>query len=107
MSPSSNPAIAIFIETTPSHDAVDVRMEFQVAGPSMKHRGDAQLSTESLRVCAKREQGIGRRLEEQREEARSVSPRQRLELLGDGEDDMKMAGRQNALLALGNPLGLS
>jgi hypothetical protein len=52
------PALAVGREAAGRHDAVDVGMELERAGPRMQHGRDVELGPEPLRIAAQREQGL-------------------------------------------------
>ncbi len=73
----------------------------------MQDRGDAEQPAEAAGIAAEREQGAGGGNEEDLEEALAVVEGERLELLGDSEDDVEVVGGQHAFHPLGDPAGLA
>ena len=51
---------------TGGHDAMDVRMEFEFAGPGVEHGRDAELGAEPLRIVSEGEECLGRGSQEKR-----------------------------------------
>ena len=89
-------------------DAVDMVMGQQVLTPGMQDGEEADLSAEPFRIGSHFEQGLGAGLEQQVEKWPGRSQRQRVQFVGQGEDNVEVVGvEQIALLCLEpSPAGL-
>src|SRR5262245_20533351 len=75
--------------------------------PGMQRREDAWLRPEILGVCQQGAQSVADRLKQQSRHDRDVGQPQRVELMGQGEDDMVMiTGQEPRLLHSQPALGL-
>ena len=63
-------------EAAAGHEAVEVGMEVEVAGPGVEDGGHAETAAETVRVEAQSEEGAGGRPEEEREQAPTVAERE-------------------------------
>ena len=68
---------------------MDVRMEFELAGPGVEHGRDAELGAEALRIVSEREEGLGRGAQQQRKDLPAMRERERSERRRQGEDTWK------------------
>lgn len=89
-----DPSTPIRREPAAGHDAVQVRMQLELARPGVQYGGDAEQRAE-LRPASHVEQRGARRAEEQVvDKARSIR-RERAQRRGECEDDVEVSDRQN------------
>lgn len=103
-----NPATLILGESTTGDDAVDVRMELQVAGPGVQHGSDAELRavTQPFRIGGQGRQDGAGGLEQQVEERGAVLAAKIAQFAWQREDEVKVVYRQNAFEPGLDPAGL-
>ena len=90
-----DPARTVGREPSAGDDAVDVRVEEQLARPGVQHRRKPEL-----------EERLRRAREEHGEELLAAKAHECTQLRGEREYCMKVTDRQDAFLALGDPLRL-
>jgi hypothetical protein len=99
-----DPGVASVVETTPSHDAVDVWVKQQCLRPGVEDGDGAGSGAESaVRHDVK---GGKRCLEEQGVCPSSVGQEERMERQGHGEDDMEIGDREQVVLLGLHPASL-
>ena len=94
------------IQPSSGNDAVQMGMEEQVLSPGVEDGGKTHLSTQMLLVPGDRLDGGCRGLEELIEYDPFVSQSERIELVGQREDHMKVGGGQKSLSPGFKPLCL-
>ena len=93
-----NPALMISRQSTAGNDAVDMVMGQQVGSPRMQDGEESDLCAEAFGIGGDFEQGLGTGLEEQIEQWPARSQCQRVQFVGEGEDDMEVVGVQEIAL---------
>ena len=79
-------------------------MKEEVLSPGMQHGGDGDLGTEVLGIAGNLAQGCGRCVEEDVEQESLVAQDERVQLVGQCEDDVEVGDRQQSLEALLEPM---
>ena len=100
------PAAPVGGETAGRDDAVDVRMELELARPRVQHGRDAELGPEPLPIVSEREDGLGRGAQQKRKDLPPMSEGERSERRRKGEDDVEVVDVEDASHALLDPTGL-
>jgi hypothetical protein len=96
-----DPSLVVGRQAAGGDDAVDMVMGQQVRAPGMQDGEKSDLGAEPFGIGGHFKQSLGAGLEEQIENRLGRSERQRVEFVGQGEDDMKVVGvEQVALLCL-------
>ncbi len=85
---------------------MDVGVELKLARPGMQDNGDTELGAQTFGVFAKLEQRVGRGPEQQGKDVLAVDVSDRPQLGRQCRDAMEVAHGEDALLSLGDPLGL-
>ena len=85
---------------------MDVRMEFELAGPGVEHGRDADLGAEPLRIVSEGEEGLGRGAQEQRKHGPPMCEGERSQGGRQREDDVEVVDIEDARHALLDPAGL-
>jgi hypothetical protein len=96
------PSTLALAKSSCRNDDVQVIMIEQGLAPSVQHRRKAELAAEF--VSPELEQSVARRLEQQPVKRALVEAHQRVELVRQGEDQMKVAHRQERLALFFQPL---
>src|SRR5437867_6787371 len=84
---------------------MQVGMEEQVLSPCVQDGGEADLATKVLAVPGDRQERLGRGGEEDVEDDFPVAKGQRVEVVGDREDEVEVGHGQEPLEPLCDPLG--
>ena len=90
-------------ETSGRDHAVDVRMQQKILAPGVENADNADLRAEVLGIGGDLQRGRGTRSKQQIVIAPGIVLRQHVEFVRHGEDDMKVAGRQELSLLRGKP----
>jgi hypothetical protein len=98
-----NPARVAWIETTGGNDAVEVRMQTQVLSPGVQNAEEADLGSEVLGVGRNFEHGLSAGAEEQIVEQPWIALTERVQLLGQGKDDVEVGDAEQILFAACQP----
>jgi hypothetical protein len=99
--------VSIRSQPTAGDQTMEMWMQHQGLTPGMQRREDARLRPKILGVRQQGPQGVADRLKQQRRHHRDVGQPQRVELMGEGKDDMVMVTRQQPRLLESQPaLGL-
>ena len=85
---------------------MDVGVKLKLARPGMQDNGDTELDAQAFGVFAKLEQRVGRGPEQQGKDVLAVEVSDRPQLGRQCRDAMEVAHGEDALLSLGDPLGL-
>src|SRR5438876_105416 len=101
--PSGNPAPAIGHECAAGHDAVNVHVLSERLAPGVEHGGHAEVTAEVARIATEARQRGGSGVKEQPIDQARVALRQRVEGVGEREDDVKVRNRQDLAPARGEP----
>jgi hypothetical protein len=72
-----DPTGAVRRQATAGDDAVQVGMERELARPAVQHAGDAEQAAQTIGVLAQRQQGAGRRREQEVVDPGGIAPGQR------------------------------
>ena len=98
-----NPMGVAWIETAGRNDAVEMRMQSQVLSPRMQNGEEADFSPEMPGVGGNFEHGLSAGAEEQIVEQPWVTLTQRVQLMGQGEDDVEVRDAEQVLFASCQP----
>ncbi len=98
-----NPATVIEGQATGRNDAVDVRVKQQLLIPGVQHAEESNLRAEVFGIARHREQSLRGRAKQQIIDFTFVSQGERRKLVGQRENDMRVAGRQQFAAARGKP----
>jgi len=79
-------------------------MEEEILAPGVENRGHPDLGAQMIWVTGDLQQGLGCRGEQDLEDLPLVAQRQRVEIIGQGEDDMEVGHGEQAFDALREPL---
>lgn len=90
----SYPAFTVQRRTSSRHDAMQVWVQYERLAPGVQNREDSQVSPEVLGIGRDLEQRLGGAVEQQIIEHLGVAQSQNVELLRQGEDDVKVGHRQ-------------
>jgi hypothetical protein len=101
------PLRAIGGQAPSGHHTVDVDMLGQRLAPSMKHGGDAKFSPQVVGITSELLQGLSGSLEQQVVERPLVDPKERIEGMGQSEDEVEVGHWQQQSLLGRQPLGPS
>jgi hypothetical protein len=80
-------------------------MKEQILSPGMQHRGDSDSRAETFLVFCEFKQCCGRGIEKDFENGFLISECERIQIVRNGEYDMKMRRRQHAFQSFGKPFG--
>jgi len=94
-----NPTGVAWVETAGRNDAVEMRMQLQVLPPGMQNAEKADLGSEVLGVCRNFEHGLGAGAEEQIVEQPWVALAERVQLVWQSKDNVKVGYAEQVLLA--------
>jgi hypothetical protein len=92
-----NPARVAWIETAGGNDAVEMRMQSQVLSPGVQNAQEADLGSEVLRVGRNFEHGLSAGAEEQIVEQPWIALTERVQLVGQGKDDVEVGHAEQIL----------
>ena len=98
-----NPARVAWIETAGRNDAVKMRMQSQVLSPRMQNGEEADFSSEVPWVGGNFEHGLSAGAEEQIVEQPWITLTQRVQLMGQGKDDVEVRYAEQVLFASCQP----
>jgi hypothetical protein len=101
-----NPPLAIFTEPTARYYEVQMVMGLEFLIPRVQYGSKTDLSPQALVVPSKLEQGPGGGLKEEIEDELLVELGQRIEFVGQGDHQVKVAGGQESFQARFQPPGL-
>ena len=98
-----NPAGVAWIETAGGNDAVEMRMQSQVLSPGMQNAEEADLGSEVLGVGRNFEHSLSAGAEEQIVEQPWIALTERVQLVGQGKDDVEVRYAEQVLFASREP----
>ena len=98
-----NPARVAWIETAGGNDAVEMRMQTQVLSPGVQNAEEADLGSEVLGVGRNFEHGLSAGAEEQIVEQPWIALTERVQLVGQGKDDVEVGDAKQILFAACQP----
>lgn len=98
-----HPTSVIARDSSRRDDAVDMRMGEQVLAPGVENAEDADFGAQVLGIGRDFPQGGGRGGEKEVVKRTRIVLRQDVDLVGDGEDDVKVVGREEFALPGGQP----
>jgi hypothetical protein len=93
------PARVAWIETAGGNDAVEMRMQSQVLSPGMQNAEEADFGSEVLGVGRNFKHGLRAGAEEQIVEQPWIALAERVQLVGQGEDDVEVGYAEQILFA--------
>ena len=94
-----NPAGVAWVETAGGNDAVEMRMQSQVLSPGVQNAEEADLGSEVLGVGRNFEHGLRAGAEEQIVEQAWMALTERVQLVGQGKDDVEVGHAEQILFA--------
>lgn len=94
-----NPAGVAWIETAGGNNAVEMRMQSQVLSPGVQDAEEADLGSEVLGVGGNLKHGLGGGAEEQIIEQPWIALTERVQLVGQGKDDVEVRYAEQVLFA--------
>src|SRR5271156_1819676 len=94
-----NPSRIAWFETAGGNDAVEMRMQSQVLSPGVQNAEEADLGSEVLWVGRNFEHGLSAGAEEQIVEQPRIALTERVQLVGQGKDDMEAGYAEQVLFA--------
>ena len=94
-----NPARVAWIETAGGNDAVEMRVQSQVLSPGVQNAEEADLGSEVLGVGRNFEHGLSAGAEEQIVEQPWIALTERVQLVGQGKDDVEVGHAEQILFA--------
>src|SRR3984957_20358907 len=94
-----NPARVAWIETARGNDAVEMRMQSQVLSPGVQNAEEADLGSEVLGVGRNFEHGLSAGAGEEIVERAGVVVTERIQLVGQGKDDVEVGHAEQILFA--------
>ena len=98
-----NPAGVAWIETAGGNNAVEMRMQSQVLSPGVQNAEEADLGSEVLGVGGNLKHGLGGGAEEQIIEQPWIALTERVQLVGQGKDDVEVRYAEQVLFASCQP----
>jgi hypothetical protein len=98
-----NPARAVRRERAAGEDAVDVHVLRKILAPGVEHGGHAEVTAEVTRIASEAQERRCRTLKEQAIDEPRVTLRQRIERVGQREDDVEIRNGQHLASARGEP----
>src|SRR5208282_1176916 len=103
-----NPSLVIGRQAAGGNDAMDMVMAEQIGTPCVQDGEESDLGTEPLGIGGHLEQSLRAGLEQQVEERLGCGESQRVQIVGNSEDDVKVVGvEQVSLLGFEpSPVGL-
>ena len=101
--PGGNPARAVPGERSARDDAVDVHVLGEGLAPGVEDGGDAEVTAEMARVAAEAQEGGGGGVEQETVEELGVALGERVEGVGQGEDDVEVRNGQDLTPTGGEP----
>lgn len=102
-----DPSLVVGGQTAGGDDAMDVVMGQQIRAPGVQDGEESDLGAEPLGIGGHLEQSLGAGLEQQIEESLGRSERQRVQFVGQGEDDVEVVGVEQVALLRLKPLPAS
>lgn len=99
------PAVRIF--ATGGDQAMHVRMNTEIASPRMQSRNNSRSRSEILRIGEQRFERLSGGLQQSLGEARSIELPERVQLFGNGKDDVHMLAGQQVRRGSVEPVGSS
>ena len=94
-----NPAGVGWVETAGGNDAVEMRMQSEVLSPGVQDAEEADLGSEVLGVGGNLKHGLGGGAEEQIIEQPWIALTERVQLVGQGKDDVEIRYAEQVLFA--------
>jgi hypothetical protein len=94
-----NPAGVAWVETAGGNDAVEMRMQSQVLSPGVENAEEADLGSEVLGVGGNLKHGLSGGAEEQIIEQPWIALTERVQLVGQGKDDVEVRYAEQVLFA--------
>ena len=94
-----NPVRVAWIEAASGNDAVEMRMQSQVLSPGVQNAEEADLGSEVLGVGRNFEHGLSAGAEEQIVEQPWIALAERVQLVGQGKDDVEVGHAEQILFA--------
>lgn len=88
------PSASVRSEASGRNDAVDMRMMFELLVPGVKHTEESDVGSESLRIPGDFDKSLGAGPEQNVVNNFLVLQRQRSELMGEREDNMRIRDRK-------------
>ena len=101
--PGWNPACAVRGEGAAGDDTVDVNMLRKILAPRVEYGRHAHVAPEVTRIAPEAQEGGGRALKEQAIDQPRVTLRQRIERVGQREDDVEVGNGQDVAAAGDEP----
>jgi len=101
------PATCIGAESAAGDYAVQMGMEVESASPGVQDGGDAEQGAEAAGVGRQARESLGGGAEQHREDPAAVREGQSAQLGRQGEDDVEVVGRHEAVDALLDPASLA
>ena len=98
-----NPAGVAWVETAGGNDAVEMRMQSQVLPPGVQDAEEADLGSEVLGVGGNLKHGLSGGAEEQIIEQPWIALTERVQLVGQGKDDVEVRYAEQVLFAACEP----
>ena len=94
-----NPVRVAWIEAASGNNAVEMRMQSQVLSPGVQNAEEADLGPEVLGVSRNFEHGLSAGAEEQIVEQPWMALTERVQLVGQGKDDVEVGHAEQILFA--------
>jgi hypothetical protein len=94
-----NPAGVAWVETAGGNDAVEMRMQSQVLSPGVQDAEEADLGSEVLGVGGNLKHGLSGGAEEQIIEQPWIALTERVQVVGQGKDDVEVRYAEQVLFA--------
>ena len=94
-----NPAGVAWVETAGGNDAVEMRMRSEVLSPGVQNAEEADLGSEVLGVGRNFKHGLSAGAEKQIVEQPWVALTERVQLVGQGKDDVEVGHDEQILFA--------
>src|SRR5271156_3774531 len=94
-----NPVRVAWIEAAGGNDAVEMRMQSQVLSPGVQNAEEADLGSEVLGAGRNFEHGLSAGAEEQIVEQPWIALTERIQLVGQGKDDVEVGHAEQILFA--------
>jgi hypothetical protein len=98
-----NPKRVIERQSAGGHHTMGMGVMFEFLIPGVKHTEEADLGAEMLRIASDFEEGFGTGLQQQMIQNFLVLQGERRQLMGQGEDNMNVTGRQKFLATCFEP----
>jgi hypothetical protein len=95
-------------QTAARDDAMEMGMKAQIPGPGVQDSGNSKLGSlaKPFRIRGQGKEGVGGGFKKEGEYLGAIVPREAVQLAREGEDEVKIMNRQDALKASLDPSGL-